>query len=57
MKIIAIENELSGVSIEQFTETLLVEEAGQAWELYQSGIIRELYYRADRSEAIRGLSV
>jgi len=31
---------------------LLREEALRAWELYQSGLIRELYFRGDRDEAV-----
>jgi muconolactone delta-isomerase len=27
-------------------------ESARIWELYQSGLIRELYFRADRSEAV-----
>jgi hypothetical protein len=27
-------------------------EARKAWELHQAGIIRELYFRADRNEAV-----
>ncbi len=34
------------------TEVLLAAEARQAWELYQSGAIREMYFRADRHDAV-----
>ena len=27
-------------------------EALRVWELYQAGVIREIYFRADRSEAV-----
>ena len=30
----------------------LKKEALRAWELYQQGIIREMYFRDDRSEAV-----
>ena len=50
MKILAIEKETPGVAEERF-EPLLKSEATRAWELYQSGVIREMYFRADRDEA------
>jgi hypothetical protein len=51
MKILAMEVETEGVTPEQFTPHLKAE-ARRVWELYQSGMIRELYFRADRSEAV-----
>lgn len=51
MKILAMEVEEEGVGPEQF-QPYLREEAKRVWELYQSGVIRELYFRADRSEAV-----
>jgi muconolactone delta-isomerase len=51
MKILAIEKELPGASAEKFKPYTKVE-ALRAWELYQSGIIRELYFRQDRKEAV-----
>jgi muconolactone delta-isomerase len=51
MKILAIEKEAPGTTDDQFTP-LLRQEAEGAWELYQSGVIRELYFRADREEAV-----
>jgi hypothetical protein len=51
MKILALEVELEGASPERF-EPHLKAEARRAWELYQSGVIREIYFRADRSEAV-----
>jgi hypothetical protein len=52
MKILALENEVSGTTDEQFTPAILKEEALRAWELYQDGIIREIYFRTDRNEAV-----
>jgi hypothetical protein len=52
MKIIAIEHDPADVIDEQFTTELLQAEAQRAWELHQAGVIRELYFRADRSEAV-----
>ena len=52
MKILAIEHDPPDVRDDQFTPELLRAEAYRAWELHQSGIIRELYFRADRDEAV-----
>jgi hypothetical protein len=52
MKILAIEHDPPGISDEQFTPALLQAEAQRAWELHQAGVIRELYFRADRHEAV-----
>ena len=51
MKILAMEKEIPGVKDEQFTKHLK-QEARELWDLYQEGIIRELYFRKDRSQAI-----
>lgn len=51
MKILAMEIETEGVRPEQFQPHLKAE-ARRVWELYQRGAIRELYFRADRSEAV-----
>ncbi len=52
MKVIAVEKEVSGVREEQFTAELLQAEARKAWDLYQSGILRELHFREDRNAAV-----
>ncbi len=52
MKIIALERPVPGAADEAFTPELLRQEATRAWELHQSGAIRELYFRADREEAV-----
>lgn len=52
MKIIALEKEVPGTREEQFSAELLQAEARQAWDLYQFGILRELYLREDRNEAV-----
>ena len=52
MKILAIEHDPPDVRDDQFTEALLQAEARRAWELQQAGVIRELYFRADRDEAV-----
>ena len=51
MKILAIEQELPGTSDEEFRPHLH-DEAVRAWELYQSGIIRDLYFWADKTCAV-----
>ena len=51
MKILAIEHELPNATAEQFQQYTRAE-AARVWELHQQGVIRELYFRADRSEAV-----
>jgi muconolactone delta-isomerase len=51
MKILAMEVERAGTRPEQY-QAHLKPEARRVWELYQRGTIRELYFRADRSEAV-----
>ncbi len=53
MKILALEHNPAGVNaIGQFTEALLKREARRIWDLYQAGVIRELYFRADQHVAV-----
>jgi muconolactone delta-isomerase len=52
MKIIALEVDVPGVNPEAITDELLKEEAARAWEMHQSGVVRELYFRADRHAAV-----
>ena len=51
MKILAIEKQVPGVTAEQFKPHLKAE-ALKVWELYQAGAFRELYFRADRPDAV-----
>lgn len=51
MKVIALEREITGKTSEDFKPHLRME-ALQAWSLLQSGIIREIYFRSDRDEAV-----
>ena len=51
MKVLAIETDVPGVTEEQCAPYLAAE-AMRAWELQQAGIIRELYFRADRVAAV-----
>jgi hypothetical protein len=51
MKVLAIERELPGASEEAFKPHLKVE-AARVWELYQAGVIREIYFRQDWPGAV-----
>jgi muconolactone delta-isomerase len=51
MKILAMEKEVPGLTGEDFKPHLKAE-ATRVWELYQSGLFRELFFRADRHEAV-----
>ena len=52
MKILALECDVPGITDDRFTDEILKEEAVRAWELHQAGVIRELYFRADRHAAV-----
>jgi muconolactone delta-isomerase len=52
MKILALETEIPGVAAAAFTPPLLKQEAARVWELQQSGVLREVYFRVDRSDAV-----
>ncbi len=51
MKILALERNVPGITDEQFSP-FLKEEAVRVWELYRQGIIRDIWFRADRCEAV-----
>ena len=51
MKILALEKEIPGTTPEQFAPHSKAE-AARLWELYQSGQVRETYFRQHHSEAI-----
>ena len=51
MKFLAIEKEMKGVSPKDF-QPYLKAEAKRALELYQEGIVRELYFREDETSAV-----
>ena len=51
MKILAIEKEVPGVADADFKPHLKAE-AARAWELYQAGVFRELYFRQDWPGAV-----
>jgi muconolactone delta-isomerase len=52
MRILAIERPVAGATDAQFTPELRAAEARQAWNLYQAGVIRELYFHADEAMAV-----
>ena len=52
MKILAIEKEVSGTTVEDFKPHLKAE-VSKVWELYQAGIFRETYFRRDKPSAIQ----
>jgi hypothetical protein len=51
MKILALEHELPGATADQFQQ-YANDEARKVWEYHQAGIIRELYFRAEKNEAV-----
>jgi muconolactone delta-isomerase len=51
MKLLALEQAVAGIRDEQFPPYLKAE-AARVWELYQGGIIRELYFRQDQHMAV-----
>jgi hypothetical protein len=51
MKVLAIENEKQGVTAEDFQPHLKAE-AARVYELYQAGIVREIYFTQDRPIAV-----
>ncbi len=51
MKILALEHENPGVTGTDFAPHLK-EEAAKVYELMQMGVIREIYFRQDRPEAV-----
>lgn len=51
MKILAMEKDVPGVTQAQIVPHLAAE-AARAWELYQAGVLRELYFRQDIHNAV-----
>ena len=51
MKILALEHELPNTAMERFQQ-YAKDEARQVWMLNQAGVIRESYFRVDRSETV-----
>ncbi len=55
MRILAIERPVAGVTGDQFTPQIAAAEARRAWELHQSGLIRELYFHASEPMSVLAL--
>jgi muconolactone delta-isomerase len=51
MKILALEHEHLSATAEGFQQYAKAE-ARRVWDLHQDGMIREMYFRADRDEAV-----
>jgi hypothetical protein len=51
MKILAIEKEIKGTTAEDFKPHLDAE-ALMVWNYYKKGVIREIYFRADKKSAV-----
>jgi hypothetical protein len=51
MKILALEQDIPGITNEKFRPHLKAE-AARVWELYQTGVLREIYFRQDRHSAV-----
>lgn len=51
MKILALERERPNATAGQFGPHLRAE-AARVWELYQAGVVREIYFSQDRREAV-----
>jgi hypothetical protein len=51
MKILAIEKEVPGIAPDSYKPHLKTE-ALRVWELYQAGVVREIYFQGDRANAV-----
>jgi muconolactone delta-isomerase len=51
MKLLALEHEVDGINPDAYQPHLKAE-AHRVWELQQSGILREIYFRQDQSTAV-----
>ncbi len=51
MKILALEKEKTGIKLQQFSPHLR-DEALKVWKLFKEGVIREIYFRDDKNEAV-----
>lgn len=52
MKILAVDKIMPGVNPEQDIYPHLRDEAGRAWELYNQGVIREMYFKTEHGGAV-----
>ena len=52
MKILVLEKAVPGVAASAFTPQVLKQEAMRVVELQRAGVLREIYFRHDRSDAV-----
>lgn len=57
MQVLALERSVPGVMDDAFTPALLKAEAEHLWELHQTGVVRQAFFRTDRHEAVLLLEV
>ena len=57
VQVLALERSVPGVLDDAFTPALLRAEAEHVWELQQTGVVRQVFFRADRHEAVLMLEV
>jgi muconolactone delta-isomerase len=57
VQVLALERSVPGVCDDAFTPTLLSAEAACLWELHQSGVVRQMFFRTDRHAAVLLLEV
>jgi muconolactone delta-isomerase len=52
MRILALEQDVPGVTADRFTPALKMAEARRVWQLQQADVIRAIYFRADAPSAV-----
>lgn len=57
VQVLALERSVPGVVDDAFTPALLRAEAEHLWTLHQTGVVRQMFFRADRHEAVLLLEV
>lgn len=57
VQVLALERSVPGVLDDAFTPALLSAEAESLWNLHQSGVVRQMFFRTDRHEAVLLLEV
>lgn len=57
VQVLALERSVPGVLDDAFTPALLGAEAEHLWELHQAGVVRQMFFRTDRPEAVLLLEV
>ena len=57
VRVLALERSVPDVLEDAFTPALLRAEAECLWQLHQTGVVRQMFFRADRPEAVLLLEV